>query len=261
MSSLVSVAIRGGALARVGRSSSRLHPTSMPYQRTPLPLRTPLSPTTLSPISSSKCFSTAAAAPAAQEPSPEHTRKQAIQTALSTFSFEVTPTSAKKLFQDRGADADAVLQKIAVSSKKPFVYVTKLPDGSQQDTIDTANLIKENGLTPIPHIPARGMKNADDLDQFLHKLDCQHVLIVGGSLDTPVGEFSESLDLLKTGILQKHAIKTVGLASHPQGADNIDPAVLDKAFVDKLAWARSVRGEFEEVYWCLCCNKVKCLSG
>ena len=44
------------------------------------------------------------------------------------------------------------------------------------------------------------------------------VLIIGGGVDQPVGAFDNSLQVLETGLLQKHGIRRVGVAGHPEGS-------------------------------------------
>lgn len=185
-------------------------------------------------------------------------RKQQIIASTQSFSFELTPKTTKQLLASP-TSLSATRQKTVAMMKQLLasaapgapnrIYITKLPGHPQQDTVDAVDLVRDLGFEVVPHIPARGLEGAADLDQFLGRLRPEHVLIVGGSVDQPVGDFSEALQLLETGLLQKHGVKTVGLAAHPQGADSIEAGLLQQAFVDKLRWAKRERGNFEEVYW------------
>ena len=67
-----------------------------------------------------------------------------------------------------------------------------------------------------------------------------------------LGQPTEGMHLLKSGVLQAHDIQTVGIAAHTQGADNIKPELLHQAFLKKLEWGKSEmdKGNFQEIYWC-----------
>ena len=49
--------------------------------------------------------------------------------------------------------------------------------------------------------------------------------------------FPATIDLLRTGILQRHGVTRVGVAGHPEGSPDVDPADLVQAIVDKNAFA------------------------
>mgnify|MGYP001391874155 FL=1 len=51
--------------------------------------------------------------------------------------------------------------------KKNNVYITYLPDASENDILETIEFVSKNSLTPITHLPARTMKNLDHVRQFL----------------------------------------------------------------------------------------------
>ena len=63
------------------------------------------------------------------------------------------------------------------------------------------------------------------------------VLIIGGD-DSPVGPFRASLDLLATGVVERHGISHVAFAGYPEGHPTIDRRALDAALQAKVALAR-----------------------
>ncbi len=190
-------------------------------------------------------------------PDPER-RKRRVQRAMGGFAFEVTPASARKLFQELtepGSFKEKTLDLLRKCGKgsgcpgsvvhRPRVYVANLPSGNRAELVETIKMVREfGGLDPVIHLPARGFKDLQDVDSFLQEVrPAEHVLVVGGSQAEPVGPFSSALELLETGILQKHAVKTVGLAAHIQEADGIPYPTLEKSFGEKLRWAKRVMGE------------------
>lgn len=199
-------------------------------------------------------------------------KKLAIMNAMSNFSFELTPAFAQKLFLPEGkrtAKQEEMVRMLRKIGEKPIsadgksertkVYITKLPTHPQEDTIKAVRAVHQfaDHLEAVPHVPVRGFRDREDLQQFIQAMtgtgDCkidfrpvEHILVVGGSLDDPVGEFSESLQVLESGILQQNGVKRIGMAAHPQGADNIKPEILDEAFEKKLKWSNKQMTEQDD---------------
>jgi methylenetetrahydrofolate reductase (NADPH) len=110
-------------------------------------------------------------------------------------------------------------------------------DASDRQALAAARL-KRGGLTPVPHIVARNIKNLHELDALLGRLTNEagvdRALILGGDRDQPVGDFSSSLQLLETGMLSKHGIRKIALSWYPEGHPRIPAADLVAARAAKL---------------------------
>jgi len=163
-------------------------------------------------------------------------RKAKICEIMDNFSFEVTPSSAKK-----------------VASFMPWknrkINCTFLPGTDKQDTIDVIARLHADGAHPIPHLAARSFKNLDDVEDYLRSLskyEVKEVLVIGGGVDTPVGDIADSLTILQSGLLEKYGIERVGMAAHPEGSPDIKPDQLQKAMHEKLKWAH---GSKFKCYW------------
>ena len=85
-------------------------------------------------------------------------------------------------------------------------------------------------MHPIPHVAARSLRDAAHLEEYIRGLSqraaVSEVLCIGGGVDHPVGEFSETMQVLETGILQQHGIKRVGVAAHPEGVPPFSAAAM-----------------------------------
>ena len=83
--------------------------------------------------------------------------------------------------------------------------VTFLPGSDPEDTYLVAKRLHEEGMIPIPHIAARSVKDKKHLEKMLStlvkKAFVKEVLVIGGGVDKPIGEFESSIQILKTGIL------------------------------------------------------------
>ena len=116
------------------------------------------------------------------------------------------------------------------------VYITMLPGGDYKETAgQAANLVKK-GLNPIPHFPARSIKNLEELKEFVNICrdgGTKQALVIGGS-SQPIGDFHSSLQLLETGLFDGFKI---GIAGHPDGSPDISDKDLEKAMTDKKPFA------------------------
>ncbi len=156
---------------------------------------------------------------------------QQIKTAVEGWSIEVTPTGATKI------------ESFATClSPGTTVNVTFLPGSDPLETVAVAKRLHNEGMNAVPHLAARSLKDADQIDTLLaaYRVEAgvDEVLIIGGGVDQPIGAFDNSLQILETGLLQKHGIRRVGVAGHPEGSPDISQIEITEALVAKNALAR-----------------------
>ncbi|ACM03770.1 methylenetetrahydrofolate reductase [Cereibacter sphaeroides] len=127
------------------------------------------------------------------------------------------------------------------------VFVADLPDQPPEVVLEAAAEIRSAGLEPVPHLVARNLSSADALDAVLRDLrrmaQVRSVFVTGGDRDEPSGPFASALDLLGTGLLQRHGLTRLAFAGYPEGHPRIPTADLEEALRRKLAAARA--GGFE----------------
>ena len=149
----------------------------------------------------------------------------AIKNAGQHWSIEVTPPGAGKI--------ESFAEVLAEGTT---VNVTFLPGTDPKDTVDVAVRLREDGMNPVPHIAARSLQSKDQLDDLVkdmtNRAKVEEVLVIGGGVDNPVGEFSDSMQVLATGVLQKYGIKSVGVSGHPEGS----PDISDDEIANALGW-------------------------
>ena len=148
-----------------------------------------------------------------------------ISSLLNGFSTEVTPASAKNVECFR-----------SYLSPGTSVNVTFLPGSNIEDTVEVSVRLKNEGFNPVPHIVARNFKKIEELELFLDRLVSKanvfEVLVIAGGISKPLGPFSNSLQILNSGLLEKYSIKKVGVAGHPEGSPDINEANLARAMSD-----------------------------
>lgn len=160
------------------------------------------------------------------------TGKHQLESVLANASIEVMARGASaaedvSLHFPRGMDA----------------HVTFLPDDTTANTEETCVRLREKGFNPIPHLTARNFVNRADLDRHLARLSDRagvtRALVIAGDVDTPRGEFRSSLDVMQTGLLERHGLRSILLAGHPEGHPAVADRELDVALMEKIVYARS----------------------
>jgi len=125
------------------------------------------------------------------------------------------------------------------------VYITMLPGNDYREVANKATELAKSGFNPVPHFPARSIKNQDELEDFVKRCKdggVKQALVIGGSAQ-PIGDFHCSLQLLETGLFEGWKI---GIAGHPDGSPDISDKDLEKAMNDKKSYA-----DYIITQWCL----------
>ena len=141
------------------------------------------------------------------------------------FTAETTPGAAAKIADYRAHLAPGTT-----------VYVTFLPGADFAETVSVSARLRGEGFEPVPHLAARSLPSERFLDEQLARLSGEagvtHVLAIGGSTASPLGPFSNSMQVMETGLLDRHGIRRIGVAGHPEGS----PDIPDHAITAAIAW-------------------------
>ena len=125
---------------------------------------------------------------------------------------------------------------LAVLPKLKDVYITMLPGNDYKKVADKAKELVKSGYNPIPHFPARSIKNLDQLKDYVSRckdFGVKQALVIGGSAE-PIGDYHCSLQILQTGLFKGMKI---GIAGHPDGSPDISDSDLEKAMKEKTPFA------------------------
>jgi methylenetetrahydrofolate reductase (NADPH) len=118
------------------------------------------------------------------------------------------------------------------------VYLNWLPGDHHHRAVAAAASLRRGGLNPVPHVAARYLTGLTQLQDFLARLageaGVMQALVIGGDRERPVGPFETSLQLLETGLFEKHGITRVGIAGYPEGNPRISTQMLATALRAKL---------------------------
>ena len=116
------------------------------------------------------------------------------------------------------------------------VYITMLPGNDYREIANKASELAKSSFNPVPHFPARSIKNQSELKDYVNRCKdggVKQALVIGGSAQ-PIGDFHCSLQLLETGLFEGFKI---GIAGHPDGSPDISDLDLEKAMTDKKPYA------------------------
>lgn len=113
----------------------------------------------------------------------------------------------------------------AVLPTDSCVYIPSLPGLPLARTLEAVAAIRAAGLDPVPHVSARRIRDRDEFAEFLKKAVSQQrvhrVLLVGGDEPKPQGPFTDSLQVLESGLLRDSGIREIGVAGYPEGHPRI----------------------------------------
>ena len=159
------------------------------------------------------------------------TPRDIIRRLAQNFSLEIAPVAAAKI-----AFFNEVLPE-----KSP-VFVPVLPGTALADNVALVARLAQDGMRPVPHIAARRLSSYGELDDALSRFretgGIEDVLVIAGDPAKAAGPFRSSLDVLESGLLERHDISRVFVAGHPEPNPDIPVATARDFLMEKNVWAR-----------------------
>lgn len=123
------------------------------------------------------------------------------------------------------------------------IAVTFLPGEEIEQRIEASCLVRELGFEPIAHVSARRIKSHEELDYYLRetarRAGAKRIFVIAGDPPEPEGPFSDSLQIIETGLLEKYGYEVIGVGGHPEGHPNNNPAELWDWMERKIAAIRA----------------------
>jgi methylenetetrahydrofolate reductase (NADH) len=125
------------------------------------------------------------------------------------------------------------------------VFLSMIPTAPVDRQIAAAAAIRQAGLEPVPHLAARKFFDeyavADYLSEVQSRAGVKRLLMIGGDRNKPAGEFSSSLEILRSKIFQSASVDHIYLAGYPEGHPTIQDQCLDQALADKLSLLKDAK--------------------
>lgn len=149
-----------------------------------------------------------------------------MEAFLKGYSIEVMPRTAAKVEDFR-----------ALLPAGTRVYIAHI-DTPIEDMVATAARLRREGYEPMPHFPARIIKDKATLHDWVARYkgeaDVKQGLILAGNPAAQVGDFSSSMELLESGAFD--GFERLHVAGHPEGNKDIDPDGSDRMVMEAARW-------------------------
>ena len=119
------------------------------------------------------------------------------------------------------------------------VYVPFVPGAKWQQTAAACRRLRAAGMAPVPHLPARAIASAAQLDDWLTQLaeaGARELLLVAGDRRRPAGPYRDTLDVLDSGKLLARGFRRVGITGYPEGHPLAPTEDLDAALARKIEY-------------------------
>jgi methylenetetrahydrofolate reductase (NADPH) len=122
------------------------------------------------------------------------------------------------------------------------LYISHLPKQRWHDTEAACRAVRAAGFRPVPHVPVRLLPDAATVDRvlsgFVDAGRVDEVLLIAGDYPRALGPYSEVLQLMNSGALQRHGLRRVLVAGHPEGHPQVRLADIRRAELDKARAAQ-----------------------
>ena len=148
---------------------------------------------------------------------------------LKGFSVEVTPRAASKIenFSD-------------LIPKGTLVYIAHIEGTPIEEMVETAKKINDQGYSPMPHFPARIIKNKQTLQDWIsrykNEANVDNALLIAGGSNKPHGNFDSSIQLIESELFDMAGFKNLHIAGHPEGNKDIDNDGTTNNIDKALSW-------------------------
>lgn len=121
------------------------------------------------------------------------------------------------------------------------IYLPLLRGDDLNLSVTAAKKILGERMVATPHLAARSVPGASQLDEWLHELaeaGCNRLMLIAGDPLTHQGPYRDTLDVLSSGLLEKHGFIYLGVAAHPDGHVHASESDVRSALEIKKTYAR-----------------------
>ncbi|HWJ18833.1 MAG TPA: hypothetical protein VNR65_08915, partial [Geobacterales bacterium] len=122
------------------------------------------------------------------------------------------------------------------------LFVSHLPKQQWRETEAACRAVRAAGFRPVPHVPVRLLPDAATADLvlggFVKAAQVDEVLLISGDYRQALGPYTEVLQLMQNGMLQRHGMRRVTVAGHPEGHPKVKLADIRRVEVDKARMAQ-----------------------
>jgi methylenetetrahydrofolate reductase (NADPH) len=167
------------------------------------------------------------------------TRSQHNPEAVAACATELVAGGSLEMTPTHPDDAAAIAALLPAGTP---VFVNHLPGRPLASSLPVLQSLHAAGLQPVPHLAARRVASRTQVTEFLQRAAAdagvRRVLLIGGDEPQAAGPYADALALLTDGVLAECGVRELALPGYPEGHPRIAPAVLERAFDDKVTSAQ-----------------------
>jgi methylenetetrahydrofolate reductase (NADPH) len=155
-----------------------------------------------------------------------------IEAFLQGYSMEVMPRTAAKV--------ESFRDLLPAGTR---VYIAHIEGTPIDEMVATARRLADEGYPVMPHFPARIIKDAATLADWIARYQgeagVKQALLLAGGVAEPHGAFHSSMQLMETGLFDKAGFERLHVAGHPEGNRDIDPDGGRRLVDEALHWKQA----------------------
>ena len=152
-----------------------------------------------------------------------------VKNFLKDYSIEVTPNAAAKI--------ENFAEVLPANTR---IYIAHIEGTPFEDMLKTAKKITDEGFIPMPHFPARIIKDKNVLEDWIsrykNEADVSNALLIAGGANKPYGQYDSSIQLIESELFDKADFNNLHIAGHPEGSMDIDPDGSTTNVDQALSW-------------------------
>lgn len=121
------------------------------------------------------------------------------------------------------------------------IFIALFPNQSFEELTEAARAVQAAGLTAVPHVPARRVKDVAEVTKIAQGFAAAGVtkfLLIAGDMTAPEGAFDSTIGVLASGEFAKAGIRRMYMAGHPEGHAHMNEQQLRDYEQKKIALTR-----------------------
>jgi methylenetetrahydrofolate reductase (NADPH) len=150
-----------------------------------------------------------------------------IRALLSTASIEMTCK-----------DTEVLAEAAALLPAGTDIFIALFPNQTFDELTAAAKAVKAAGLNPVPHVPARRVKDVAEVAKIARgfaDVGVSKFLLIAGDMKEAEGAFDSTIGVLASGEFAKAGIKEMYMAGHPEGHAHMTEQQLREYEAKKVA--------------------------
>jgi methylenetetrahydrofolate reductase (NADPH) len=157
--------------------------------------------------------------------------RQTLATLLDNIGYEIMPFKSAK---------DKVLAEVPTSVP---LTITATGGKGLEPTLDAAVFLRGRGYSVAPHVPARLVRDAEELDALVNRLEAaeiDRIFVIAGDAEEAAGEFHDAHSMLAALNDRGHHFTDVGIGGYPEGHASFPDEAIRQALRDKAPYATRI---------------------